>query len=300
MRNRSNTVLEWGKIFPLPGHGCVPIVARHNPRHGECSAHGHDFMELVLIAGGSGIHESTAGNRRLQRGDVIVLRPGSWHGYHKCNELDIYNLAFGSCILHRELAWALEDPALNHLLVTGPLTPKNRGVLHLRLQDDGIPPCERHLEELTDLGMQETPNTDRARRVGLLLLILGDILAGAHIKVGPDPATTGLHPSVARGMFLMENDLARDWSLVDVATMIGMERSYLIRLFKGGTGMPPMAYLARRRAERAAFLLSHTGAPISEIAQQVGWNDPVYFARRFKAHFSMTATEYRTRFRNPE
>ncbi len=293
-------VLEWGKVFPLPWRGGVPIVARHTRRHAACSAHGHDFMELVLIAGGTGLHRSAAGSRLLHRGDVIILRPGGWHGYADCRRLSVYNLAFGTDILHRELAWALEDPALGHLLVSAPLAKENRGVLHLRLDETGITSCEEHLAALCALGMRDTGGAQRARRVGLLLLILGDILAGADIRTGPVPRQGGLHPAVARGMFLMENDLAKSWELTDLAGVVGLERSYLIRLFKKGTGLPPMAYLARRRAERAAFLLVHTRAHVGEIAVDVGWADPVYFARRFKAHFGLTATAYREQFSQPD
>jgi len=296
MPMQSETVLEWRNVFPLPKKGSVPIVARHTRRHAECNAHGHDFMELVLISGGTGLHQSAAGPRRLCKGDVIVLRPGGWHGYVNCRDLAIYNLAFGADILHRELAWALEDPALSHLLVSAPLARKNRGVLHLHLHVRDAELCEQHLDELCALGLHDRGEAQRARRVGLHLLILGDVLAGADIRPGPIPRKNGLHPAVARGMFLFENDLTKSWGLAALAGQLGLERSYLIRLFKGGTGLPPMAYLARRRAERAAFLLIHSSAHVSEIAAEVGWTDPVYFARRFKAHFGLTASAYRARF----
>jgi transcriptional regulator GlxA family with amidase domain len=60
--------------------------------------------------------------------------------------------------------------------------------------------------------------------------------------------------------------------------------------------MPPMAYLARRRVEKAAGLLLHTDQPVTQIGRSVGWPDQNYFARRFKAHFGLSATTYRSRF----
>jgi AraC family transcriptional regulator, L-rhamnose operon transcriptional activator RhaR len=56
-----------------------------------------------------------------------------------------------------------------------------------------------------------------------------------------------------------------------------------------------MAWLAQTRAERAAYLLARTGKPVSEIAIEVGWPDPVHFARRFRAHFGVSASAYRDR-----
>jgi AraC family transcriptional regulator, L-rhamnose operon transcriptional activator RhaR len=62
------------------------------------------------------------------------------------------------------------------------------------------------------------------------------------------------------------------------------------------TGLPPMAYLARQRVEAAAEQLLHTESSVSQIGRAVGWPDQNYFARRFKAHFGLSATEYGNRF----
>jgi AraC family L-rhamnose operon transcriptional activator RhaR len=57
-----------------------------------------------------------------------------------------------------------------------------------------------------------------------------------------------------------------------------------------------MAYLARRRVETAAAMLLHTDQPVTQIGRTVGWPDQNYFARRFKAHFGLSASSYRSRF----
>ena len=57
-----------------------------------------------------------------------------------------------------------------------------------------------------------------------------------------------------------------------------------------------MAYLAQVRAEHAAVMLLHSDEPITGIGRSVGWPDQNYFARRFKAHYGLSATTYRKRF----
>jgi AraC family L-rhamnose operon transcriptional activator RhaR len=57
-----------------------------------------------------------------------------------------------------------------------------------------------------------------------------------------------------------------------------------------------MAYLNRHRVEVAASLLLHTDEPVTHIGNSVGWADQNLFARRFKAHYGMSATTYRARF----
>jgi AraC family L-rhamnose operon transcriptional activator RhaR len=56
-----------------------------------------------------------------------------------------------------------------------------------------------------------------------------------------------------------------------------------------------MAYLAARRAEFAATLLLRADYPVALVGKSIGWPDPSYFARRFKAHFGLSATAFRER-----
>jgi hypothetical protein len=38
-------------------------------------------MEVAVVTGGVGVHVSLAGSQPVGAGDVILLRPGVWHGY---------------------------------------------------------------------------------------------------------------------------------------------------------------------------------------------------------------------------
>jgi Helix-turn-helix domain len=78
--------------------------------------------------------------------------------------------------------------------------------------------------------------------------------------------------------------------------IVDLAPAYLVRLFKDATGLPPKAYLAQVRAERAAVLLLNTHDPVTSVGREVGWPDQNYFARRFKAHYGLSATTYRKRF----
>ena len=63
--------------------------------------------------------------------------------------------------------------------------------------------------------------------------------------------------------------------------------------FKRWVGMPPIAYANRRRAERAAILLSTTDDPVAAIGAHVGWPDPSHFSRRFRREFGVGPRTYR-------
>ena len=96
---------------------------------------------------------------------------------------------------------------------------------------------------------------------------------------------------------LIEAQPQRPWTLEHFAAAVDLSPSYLLRLFTRSTGVPPLKYLARWRLERAATLLVRSELAISDVAFEVGWNDPNLFARRFRNHFGISALEYRYRVR---
>jgi AraC-like DNA-binding protein len=67
----------------------------------------------------------------------------------------------------------------------------------------------------------------------------------------------------------------------DLARQFGCSTGYFHRLFKEHTGLPPTAYLLRLRVQHGAHLLAQTAWPVTEIARQVGFDDPYYFSRVF-------------------
>ncbi|SHN00108.1 AraC family transcriptional regulator [Cryptosporangium aurantiacum] len=256
--------------------------------------HTHSFFELAFVLGGEGTHVSPAGRDQLRRGDVVVLRPGVWHSYEECSDLRLYNLCFGAEILHRELAWSRADPGLGYLLWTGPMAMQRRGVLNALLPDPRLAECVDHLDALAELGSESTltHRGDMVARLTLTLSVVGRAAAAA--REGEPAGLT--HPAVLGAMRLLEERSAYPWTLAELADELHLTPGYLVRLFKSATGLPPMAYLARHRVEKAAELLLDTDEPVTQIGQSVGWPDQNYFARRFKAHFGVTATTYRSQF----
>jgi AraC family transcriptional regulator, L-rhamnose operon transcriptional activator RhaR len=262
----------------------------------DSPVHTHSFVEIAFAAGGHGTHSCMTGRRQLRTGDVILLRPGVWHGYEDCRELKIYNCCFSSEILRCELSWTREDPLLGYLLWGGPYSSPGRGTLTASLDPRALQECLIHLDALADLRhcAPERYRGDIVGRLALLFSQLGQaILTTDRVtRGGPGPA----HPAVGQAMRLLDADLPRRWTLAELADALHLTPGHLVRLFKAATGLPPMAYLAQLRAEQAAVLLLHSSEPITGVGRAVGWPDQNHFARRFKAHYGISATSYRKRF----
>lgn len=265
----------------------------HDPGH---HLHTHSFVEVAMVTGGEGRHVSLAGRQPVTVGDVVLLRPGVWHGYADCRRLDVFNCCFSVELLHRELAWTREDQLLGYLLWTGPYSLQRRGMLTTRLDEEALAECVAHLEALDAL-RSCSAGRHRGDIIGRLALFLSAVAR----SVDPSPDSTldrtgPTHPAVVHAMRLLEARPEHGWTLRELADLLHLAPGYLVRLFKNGTGLPPMAYLARLRVELAATRLLHTDHSIAHIARSVGWPDQNYFARRFKVHFGLSASEYRARF----
>jgi AraC family L-rhamnose operon transcriptional activator RhaR len=207
----------------------------------------------------------------------------------------MYNCCFATQLLQRELGWTREDPFLGYLLWTGPYAAERRGILTAHLKPAEFAESVAHLDELGRLGFQPA-GSHRGDIVGRLALFLSG-LARAVAPDGTDVADPlRAHPAVADAMRMMEARPAHAWTLTEIAESLHLAPGYLVRLFKSATGLPPMAFLARHRVEIAAARLLETDEPISRIGEAVGWPDQNYVARRFKAHFGLTASAYRAQF----
>ncbi|MGH3280033.1 MAG: AraC family transcriptional regulator [Trebonia sp.] len=268
----------------------IPYLHDH-----DSPVHTHSFVEIAFMVSGAGIHNCRSGRQEVRAGDVILLRPGVWHGYEGCRELNVYNCCFSSELLLRELSWTREDPLLGYLLWVGPYLSPARGMLTATLDPDAFGACLGHLDALAALRgrPRHRHRGDVIGRLSLLFSQLGQAVAAAVQDVDEAAA---VHPAVGHVRRLLEADFARPWTLTELADEAHLTPGHMVRLFKAATGLPPMAYLAQVRAEHAAVLLLHSDEPVTGIGRAVGWPDQNYFARRFKAHYGLSATAYRKRF----
>lgn len=275
----------------------APISAGRLRVEREFAPHDHDTMIVVLALDGRGTHTTIYGAETVHPGDVYILRPGMWHSFQDCEDLEALVCYFEPELLHTDLSWLLEDPALNYLFRVGPRSLDKKGVISVHLPDEVRTECQQALEGLVKLEGLE-PVRARTMLVGYLLVLLGHVArwAARELRLPPHKPTDRVHRVVIEGTRLLKDDLSRDWTLKELADALGVEKSYVVRLFKAQTGLSPMAYLAHCRAERAATLLLTSDETITDIAQRVGWTDPNYFARRFKAHFGVSASTYREQF----
>lgn len=79
----------------------------------------------------------------------------------------------------------------------------------------------------------------------------------------------------------------------DIASYVGISRSYLFRSFQSIQNQSPKEYLIEYRIRKAKHLLCETTLSIASIAYSVGFENNLYFSKAFKCKMQMTPSEYR-------
>jgi AraC-like DNA-binding protein len=102
----------------------------------------------------------------------------------------------------------------------------------------------------------------------------------------------GVEPRAVRQVrSILHERLSDAVRLDDLATAVGLNKSYLVRSFTRAIGVPPHAYQRMVRISHARRLLT-AGEPASDIAQQLGFADQSHFIRTFRQAVGLTPASY--------
>ncbi len=98
-------------------------------------------------------------------------------------------------------------------------------------------------------------------------------------------------------LMIMEQHIEDPVDILDIASMAGVSRRQLERLFHGELGRSPAAAYAEIRMRAAVRAVLQTERPIIEIAIDAGFENVSHFTRRFRVMFGETPSDMRRRHR---
>ncbi|MNJ38989.1 HTH-type transcriptional activator Btr [compost metagenome] len=105
---------------------------------------------------------------------------------------------------------------------------------------------------------------------------------------------SGISP-VQRALAYIHDHLDQSLSLSQVARHVHMNPNYFSEVFKRETGQNYIEFVTQAKLRKAMALLKETPAKISEVANQIGYEDIKYFNRLFKKFTGQTPSEYRSK-----
>lgn len=98
---------------------------------------------------------------------------------------------------------------------------------------------------------------------------------------------------VERAIDYIYENYSKNISVTDIAEYLGIDRTYLYRLFKEEYNMSPQKYLLNFRLKTAMNKLEGGNMSIADIAYSCGFNDASAFCHQFKKVYKDTPLNYR-------
>jgi AraC family transcriptional regulator len=155
---------------------------------------------------------------------------------------------------------------------------------------------DAHMLALLDRLWDEAAHGDAAGQLfadGAAVTLLG-LLLRLSDDASALPLRGGLAPwQLRRVQAAMEDGLAEDVSLADLAGLVGLSPWHFCRAFRQSTGQPPHRWRQARRIARACTMLTESDLPIGAVAVAVGLRDPGQFATHFRKAVGCSPSTWR-------
>lgn len=131
------------------------------------------------------------------------------------------------------------------------------------------------------------------------LRCLNDVsaLLGAHGQgpgASPFEVLSGFQPGglarwqARRALAHIEENLGSKLAIRELAALVSFSKSHFSRAFKRSLSVSPMAYVTRRRVERAKAMMISTDQQLTEIALACGFADQSHLNRSFRRAVGMS------------
>jgi AraC-like DNA-binding protein len=95
---------------------------------------------------------------------------------------------------------------------------------------------------------------------------------------------------------LLRRNPEKEFDFDQLSESFGLSSSSLRRQWNRTFPVPPQRYLSDLRMQKARRLLIESSARVGEIAHRVGYEDVLYFSRRFHQSTGMAPSAYRKRY----
>lgn len=239
----------------------------------------HEQIEIKLVLAGEIEVFCNTENYNLCSGDLFIVNPCEVHCTTRACDKAMYHMVLiDPCVLNTTANGKCINPYISE------------GISAVNLIRDDERVNYKMLEIVEEMGKKEEGYEAYVKG---LLMQLFTLLYRKYRKKSPSPSNTAnlkrLEPVLAH---MMQN-YGEQISLNKMGSLSGISGKRLCTLFTETLGVSPIQYLTTIRMNKAEALLKTTSLSIGEIAKMTGYDDSLYFSRRYRQNKGLSPTESR-------
>jgi AraC family transcriptional regulator of arabinose operon len=230
---------------------------------------------LNLSVSGTGHYNCIRRELFAEPGDMVLLSPDAMYDYRRAHHASHWT---------HDWVYFQPDPKTLDWLNWAEIGPH---IYHLKVPDSDFPAIRALFESTLDFDPIADSNSE-----ALLLNIIEQIfIRCARFSTPADKSLTDRR--ITNAMDYINNNLEKPFTVEDIAEHVQLSKTQLSTMFKDKTGSTLISWREERRIARASRLLTQTTLQIQEIAEQIGYGDPLYFSRIFSRLVGSSPRIYR-------
>lgn len=266
---------------------------------GSIAEHGHEFVELVYVVRGTGMHVFQGTRYEVHAGDVFIINPGETHSYEveKGEQMEIINCLFMPSFIPDALLTELEITGSMDYFYVHPFLDHDVRFNH-RLNLYGqdaigvLNLLENMIRELNNRSIGHT-TLIRLQMIELLVLLSRHYTMMQQQRVHPSPRQLDREMTAKRIYGYLERNYEKKITLQSLSLLFNASIRQLNRLMQEEYNRSVFEALHEVRIERAKHLLLETEEKVIVVATMVGYEDQSFFNRLFMRHVGCSPKQYR-------
>lgn len=258
--------------------------------------HYHDYMQVWYVKKGQCIHCLDNVEHNLTEGDIFIMPP---YIPHKIISEDAEKTELLSCGFRMDFISDKEDG-----FDSGYLKPFVQPIGEIKpfftLDGNAVKEVEKIFDEMIYEYERKEKFFElyvKSNILKLLSIIVRKYNKSAHAD---NSSIFKYRDSIISVLDYIKENSKEKIFIEDACKIANMSPTYFSHVFKQFTGQTFVEYLRTQKISNAKELLLDMDKKISDIAIEIGFDDPAYFDRVFKKEVGMSPRQFRTAYNQTE
>ncbi len=269
--------MKYRKSIIRPEENIIMLKSKNND---GIVPHSHEFIELVYISSGKGIHNIKGKSYMVSAGDLFIICTQDNHSLYPLSEETIPFQWINCIFLPKFIGFDLSV-----------FPPECRYIGTEGFETNFI--FQSMLQEFQE---KKPGYLDILR--GYLIIVLTKLA-----RLIAAEAANGGYTDMKRQKYLkkaveyIHQNYQEEISLHSISAYLSVSPSHIGKMFRELQGISPVSYIIKYRVEQSCRVLLETSLPVNRVAGEAGFKDVKFYYTVFKRLMGISPGEFRSKYK---